>query len=306
MRWRKRGRIFVPDGRLPWARHHAFPPTPHRLDDDVLRVYAAFCDERTVGRVGYVDVLLDRPSEIVRVSQAPVLDVGEPGAFDDNGVVPTCVVPVGDELWLYYTGYRLGPPRAPYTQLLGLAVSRDGGESFERRGSGPVLAPSPAEDTTRGSAFVAAGAGGFTMLYSGGSGFTERDGRPLPIYDVRRLESPDGVSWGPDGRVCLALEDDEHAIARPWPLPTAGGVERMLYSHRTRSRDYRIGLAVSHDGESWERRDGGAGIDVSATGWDAEAVAYGAVVQHGEATYLLYCGNGRGLTGFGYAELEAG
>jgi predicted GH43/DUF377 family glycosyl hydrolase len=306
MKWRKRGRIFAPDGSLSWARHHAFPPTPLQLDDDVLRIYVAFCDERMVGRVGYVDVLLERPSEVVRVSDAPVLDIGAPGSFDDNGVVPTCVVLVGDELRLYYTGFRLGTPDAPYSQLLGLAISRDGGESFVRYSTEPVLQPSDAEAVTRASAHVSATGDGFTMYYSAGSGWTEREGKSLPVYNVRRLESSDGIEWGPEGHVCLDLaNDDEHAIARPWPISPADGMMRMLYSYRARSHDYRIGLAVSADGESWGRQDDGAGISPSETGWDSEAVAYGAWVEHGGSAHLLYCGNGRGRSGFGYAELEA-
>lgn len=298
MRWRKRGHVL---------RQHAFPPTPLRLDDELLRIFVAFCDARTVGRVGYVDVRLDRPSEIMRMSERPALDVGEPGCFDDNGVVPTCVLPVGDELWLYYTGYRLGGEEDPYTQLLGLAVSRDGGESFERVRDTPVLAPSDAERTTRGSAHVAATEAGFVMHYSGGSGWTEGLGRRLPLYNVRRLRSPDGIAWGPEGEVCLDFAvEGEHAIARPWPLRPAGGLHRMLFSYRTTAHDYRIGLAVSGDGETWERHDAEAGIDVSEEGWDSDAVAYGATVDHRGTTYLFYCGNGRGRTGFGYAVLEEG
>jgi hypothetical protein len=264
-----------------------------------------FCDDRTVGRVGYVDVLLEDPSRVVKVSDVPVLDIGPPGAFDDHGVVPTCVLPVGDELRLYYTGYRLGTAEAPYSQLLGLAISRDGGESFARYSDGPVLPATDAETTTRASAHVAATRDGFEMLYSGGSGWTERDGRRLPIYNVRRLESPDGLEWGPEGRVCVDFaDDDEHAIARPWPVAPQGGAQRMLYSYRAVSHDYRIGLAVA-DGESWERRDTDAGISVSASGWDSEAVAYAACVERAGSDLLLHCGNGRGRTGFGYAELEA-
>ena len=305
MRWRKRGRIFVPDGRAPWARAYAFPPTPLRLDDERLRIYVAFCDEQTVGRVGYVDVRLDDPSEVLCVSERPVLDVGEPGTFDDNGVVPTCVLASGDELLLYYTGYELRA-RVPYSQLLGLAVSRDGGESFVRHGRVPVLERSDAETTTRASAHVVHEDGRFVMYYSGGSGWTEADGRLLPVYDVRRLESSDPAAWGSEGEVCLALApEDEHALARPWMLSPADGCRRMLYSYRARSHDYRIGLAVSEDGSTWLRRDDAAGIGPSGAGWDSDAVAYGAAVEHDGRTYLFYCGNGRGRTGFGYAELES-
>ncbi len=301
MRWRRRDRIFAPDGRAWWARAYAFPPTPLVLDDTTLRVYVACCDEHTVGRVGYVDVRRDDPSRIVRVAERPVLDVGDPGTFDEHGVVPTHVVPVGDELFLFYTGYQRRTD-VPYTQLCGLAVSRDGGESFARHREAPLLKPIEREATTRGSVHVVHDEDRFVMYYAGGTGFVAEGERRLPVYELRRLESLDPTVWEGEGEVCLALAgDDEHALARPWLLPPAGeGDLRMLYSFRARSHDYRIGVAVSADGRTWERTAEPAGIAPSGTGWDSEAVAYGATADE----YLFYCGNGRGRTGFGYAELE--
>jgi hypothetical protein len=79
----------------------------------------------------------------------------------------------------------------------------------------------------------------------------------------------------------------------------------MLYSSRARSRDYLLGCALSSDGVSWERRDAEVGIAPSGKGWDSGSIAYGSVVQHGDETHLLYCGNGRGVTGFGWATLES-
>jgi len=32
-------------------------------------------------------VLADNPSEVVKVSEEPVLDIGQPGAFDENGLL---------------------------------------------------------------------------------------------------------------------------------------------------------------------------------------------------------------------------
>jgi hypothetical protein len=305
VRWRRGGHVYAPDGSRSWARQHAFPPTPVALGDERIRVYVAFCDERMVGRAGFVDVLADSPGEVVRVSDEPVLDVGEPGCFDDNGVVPVCVVPVGGELWMYYTGYELAA-HVPYHQFLGLAISRDGGESFTRHSRAPVLDRSHAETQTRASAHVIRAGDGFRMYYAAGDGWTESGGRPVPVYDVRVLDSADGTTWGPEGRVCIPLAgDDEHALARPW-IVAGSEPQRMLYSVRTRSAgDYRLGTAVSHDGLTWERRDHEAGLGVAPSGWDSQAVAYPAVHRHGERVYLFYCGNQRGLTGFGYAELES-
>ena len=59
MKWQKKGRIYVPDGTKWWAKKYAFPPTPYFLNDEVLRIYVAFCDENIVGRIGFVDVLAE-------------------------------------------------------------------------------------------------------------------------------------------------------------------------------------------------------------------------------------------------------
>ena len=77
-RWKKKGLVFqtARHGVGGWMRHSALTPTPYRIDDDLLRVYAGFRDDDGVSRIGYVDVLADDPASIVRVSARPVLDVG--------------------------------------------------------------------------------------------------------------------------------------------------------------------------------------------------------------------------------------
>ena len=47
------------------------------------------------------------PQVIKGVSQQPVLDLGAPGMFDDNGVILGDVIEVSeDELRLYYVGFQ--------------------------------------------------------------------------------------------------------------------------------------------------------------------------------------------------------
>lgn len=303
MRWIKRGLVYVPPGDQEWARHYAFPPTPLLRENGVLRLYLAFCDANVVGRVGYVDVRAESPGEIIAVSERPVLDIGEPGMFDENGVVPTCVVQVGDRLFMYYVGYQVGS-KVRYFQFQGLAISSDGGDSFHRARRVPVLERSHAEPLNRTSAFVRRCGDRFQMWYVGGGEWTTVGEKPLPVYNLRYTESPDGVTWGSEGRVCLDFADqDEHAFGRPWVWEEDGGLA-MTYSIRTRSKDYRLGFARSADGITWERHDEEVGIDVSPSGWDSEMIAYASRVEVDRKTFLFYNGNGRGRSGFGYAELE--
>ena len=302
MKWRKRGLIYAPSGRVAWARRYAFPPTPYQVNDDILRVYVAFCDEGTVGRVGFVEVDAHDPSVVVRVSETPVLDIGTPGAFDENGVVPTSIVTRGDELYLYYVGYQLGY-KVRYFQFQGLAISTDGGVSFRRSSAVPIIDRSDDELLNRTSAFVMQDEGRFRMWYVAGSDWTTVGGKSLPRYNLRYLESADGRTWGKLGRVSLDFQNaDEHAFGRPWVLKDATR-HRMFYSIRTKSKGYRLGYAESRDGLEWQRKDDLVGIDVSEEGWDSEMIAYSSVWRHGDKVYLFYNGNGCGATGFGFAEL---
>lgn len=303
MKWRKMGRIFAPDGELPWARKYAFPPVAYFLSEKVLRMYVAFCDENMVGRIGYVDVSTDNPLKVLRVSEQPVLDIGTPGAFDENGVLPTSIVEVDGKLYLYYVGYQLGR-KVRYYQFTGLAISTDGGESFLRAQRVPVTDRTDRELLNRTSAFVRRRDGRFQMWYVGGSAWTVVDGKLMPVYNIRYMESADGIQWPAEGRVCVDLmREGEYALGRPFVIEE-NGRSLMFYSSRTRSKGYRIGYAESTDGENWTRRDDEIGIDVSASGWDSQMLAYACVVRHKDKLYMFYNGNHCGETGFGYAELE--
>jgi len=230
------------------------------------------------------------------------LDIGQPGAFDENGVLPTSIVKVEDKLYLYYVGYQLGI-KVRYFQFEGLAVSEDGGASFQRHLRVPVTDRSDAEMLNRTSAFVRLQDSQFEMWYVGGSEWTTVNGKALPVYNIRYLTSADGVNWGTQGQVCIDYaNDDEHAFGKPFIFED-GSLQRMFYSVRTRSKGYRLGYAESLDGLNWTRKDSEVGIDVSDTGWDSQMVAYSSLVRHKDKIYLFYNGNNLGESGFGYAEL---
>ena len=79
----------------------------------------------------------------------------------------------------------------------------------------------------------------------------------------------------------------------------------MWFSYRSGTgQKYRIGHAVSSTGEAWELKLDPAGIDVSPTGWDADMIEYPFVFDHKGRRYMLYNGNGYGLSGFGVAMQE--
>ena len=88
MKWKKLGLLYVPDGERTWAVSHAASPTASMPNEDRVRIFVALLDRAQVGRIGYVDVEAANPLRVLQVSREPVLDIGVPGTFDDNGVMP--------------------------------------------------------------------------------------------------------------------------------------------------------------------------------------------------------------------------
>jgi hypothetical protein len=301
MGWQKLGLVYCANGETVWQRSHAFLPTPWLREDGTIRVFVAFLDDGRIGRIGYVDVDAQNPLKVLRVSEQPVLDVGCAGAFDDNGVTPMCIVPVGQKLRLYYTGWQL-VQNVRYMLMTGVATSADGGDTFKRQSEVPVLDRCNSELTVRTAAHVRREAGRWRMWYIGGSGVITVNDKLVPTYDLRYLESKDGLRWGGPGRVLLRPEgNDEYGFGRPYLKPTQVGYE-MVYSIRSRSRGYSLGHATSSDGLNWARL-GELPLrpKSSAHDWDGNMQCFGAVQETADGRYLFYNGNDHGRTGFGVA-----
>jgi hypothetical protein len=308
MRWRKHGVVWRPDGTLPWARSHATCATPLVRCDGSLRLFLQSRDARNVGSIGWIDVDPERPTRVLRTAAEPVLGAGAPGCFDDNGVFPTCAVPLPDgRLFLYYVGFELGH-HVRYRLLTGLAVSEDGGDTFVRLRPTPVLERSPAERLFRCGPQAMRGADGrFCMFYVAGSAWETLDGKAMPVYGLRYLESADGIVWPDEGRVVMDPDPAaEHGFGRPWVVRDGDGWRMHLSVRRRDPARYRLGFARSLDGETWVRRDAELGLDVSPGEWDGDAIAYGTEVVAGGRTWLFYNGDDFGGTGVGVAELLEG
>lgn len=297
--------VYRPDGSNSWAVSHAMIPTPIVIDADTIRVFVTFCDEHFIGRPGYVDVDAREPTRVLRVSPKPLLDLGAAGAFDDNGAVTCSVVRLGDgRLLMYYVGFELGV-KVRYKLFTGAAVSDDGGESFRRVSQTPVLDRSDTEMTFRCGPYARLDGDRFRLWYIAGSEWEELDGKPMPVYVLKYLESEDGVEWGKEGRLVLDLTgDDEHGFGRPWVTNLPDGRYQLFYSIRRRSlRAYRLGYAESDDGLNWTRMDDAMGLDVTPGEFDSDAIMYAAVVTVHGRTYCFYNGNHFGRDGFAVAEL---
>ena len=283
---------------------HAQVPTV-LVQNDHLSIFFATRNASGKSQVALIEVDKHDPTKIIYLHPRPVLGLGRPGTFDDDGTMPSDVVLVNGEIWLYYSGWNQRV-RVPYHNSMGLAVSRDGGRTFVRKFEGPILDRTAAEPYVAVTPSVMREGATWHMWYVSGTRWEQIDGKYEPIYVIKYCHSSDGINWERPNLTCIEPRDEYEAFSRPH-VTKRGQTYRMRYCFRG-SRDfrdgknsYRMGYAESQDGLRWERKDDQAGIGVSDHGWDSTMVCYPYQYSVKDTIHLVYNGNGFGRSGFGYA-----
>jgi len=301
MNWDKKGLIYAPDGNSSWAKHTAMTPTPFLISDDVIRIYAGFRDDEGVSRIGYVDVNADNPKEILKISEKPVLDIGEPGCFDDNGVILGDVIKVDNKLYMYYIGFQL-VKKVKFLAFTGLAISEDNGDTFQRYQKTPILDRTVKAPYIRAIHSVLYEDDIFKAWYPIDKGWQYIDGLPYPSYNIWYTESNDGIHFTKEDNIlCIDTKGSEYRIGRP-RVYKENDLYKMYYTRDFIERNYIAGYAESKDGKNWIRLDNKLGIEKSKEGWDSQMCCYPVLLSYKNKKYMFYNGNNYGKTGFGYAE----
>jgi hypothetical protein len=293
--WRKLGHIYAPDGSLPWARSYAANPVAEHIEGDLFRIYFSSRDEKNRSSIGFVEIDINKPGEILRVADRPVLTPGDLAMFDDSGASIGCIVKSVGKRYLYYMGWHL-TVSVPWQNAIGLAVSEQPNAPFVRRARFPVVPLDETDPYTISYPWVSSEHGKFRMWYGSNIawGPVKEDMRHL----IKYAESDDGIHWVRNNQVAIDFSGpEEYAICKPCVIKDADGYKMWFCA---RGKAYRIYYAESDDGINW-RRKAEPDLTVSESGWDSEMVEYPFVFDHGGARYILYSGNTFGRTGFGLA-----
>jgi predicted GH43/DUF377 family glycosyl hydrolase len=299
--WTKKGLIFCAKGQFEWMQSHATVPTPLHLSDDIFRIFFSTRNALNQNQVGFVEIDINDPSRILAISETPVISIGPLGYFDCDGVYATSLVRDGGKLYFYYAGWNAGL-RGLFYSAIGVAISDDNGNTFHKYLEVPILARDAVDKWAVMAPFVMKDGDVWKMWYASGLRLSYHEGGKLKSqYDIKYALSYDGFNWKKTGTTSISLGERDSNIARACILKDHN-LFRSWYPYVSNTiGHYRIGYAESADGEHFTRLDERAGIDVSGSGWDSDAVTYPFVFEHKGRKYMLYNGNEFGKTGFGLA-----
>ncbi|MEO5942090.1 MAG: hypothetical protein ABIP30_05895 [Ferruginibacter sp.] len=317
MKWEKKGQLFDPAKYELYNDCKIFAQSPQTLVfDDFVRIYFSIrkwddAAKKYLSFIAFADFNKNLDT-VIRVSTAPVINLGGLGAFDEHGIFPINVLKYQEKIYAYTCGWSRRVSVSVETST-GLAISNDNGNSFQKIGTGPILTSSLQEPMLVGDSFVQVYDDIFHMWYIFGQRWKQAEGDepPARVYKIAHAVSADGINWKKEEGIPIIsdlLNEDECQA-----LPTVikiGNRYHMYFCFReatdfrtNKERGYQLGYAWSDDLVKWHRDDKNKGIEKSTDGWDNEMMCYPHIFECDGKVHLLYNGNEFGKYGFGLATL---
>ncbi|KIN72036.1 hypothetical protein Z949_1203 [Sulfitobacter guttiformis KCTC 32187] len=230
--------------------------------------------------------------------------------YGDHGVGPSCCYQAETGPHIAVNLVRLNPP--VFDASIGFWPATDIVAQFNRD---PEI-ENFEDNKFAVSPFILKENGVYHMWYGRGTGWRmDAEPNPEPTYAIAHATSKNGVDgWVRDEAFAIPPRDaEETGITRTIVQKRTDGGDgwEMWYSYRgmfdlnrPTLRDYKIGYAISSDLVTWDRRDDAHEfINPPVAGdWDSDMQCYCFVVPHEDREIMIYCGNGYGFSGIGYAE----
>jgi predicted GH43/DUF377 family glycosyl hydrolase len=299
----------------PWMQRFTQAPNGIVLEDRI-RIY--FCTRKHptkagqyVSRVGFVDFSLNEPFKLLRVSDRPVLELGQAGEFDEHGTYPFSPIKVGNEIYAAYGGWTR-PSTVPFDVALGLSRSTYPFEKFQKFNTGPILGKSQQEPFVLSSPKLRFFDGIYYLFYIAGEKWHRFGNDSLDVhYRIRLAYSKDLVSWERLERDLITPKGDYVESQASPDVFFHNNSYYMLFSYRPLggftlpARGYKLGLAKSKNLLTWDRIDNELSIETNLGDWESESRNYPHILELPNGNiYMFYTGNGIGATGFGTMRLE--
>jgi hypothetical protein len=272
-------------------------PLLHQKKSGELLVYGSPRDSAGVARIAKLRL---NNSFDANGYHELALDIGDPGCFDDNGVMPGCIFDYDGRLFMYYMGFQL-VHKVKFYAFTGLLESQDDGESWYRISKTPIL------DRSDNGLFVRA-------IYDI---VQLRDQKWRIFYSAAsRWEMINGVNYGPTeifyadvenplelsnvkGTRLPFTDDFNYRLGHPKiSFNGTTGIYEMYCNSDNVNKEYSYRKFTSVDLTNWLEvvKD----IPLGAKDeWDGLMQTYPAAYTVNDQRVILYNGNDMGREGFG-------
>lgn len=297
--WNDLGLIFRVNQLTDWAVSHCYVPTAVELDDRI-RVFCAFWDNCNRGRLGYIDLNKQQPTEILGFSAQPVMSDASPNSFDSDGVTPLSIVKHEHELRLYYAGWkRFDDPNRRYTLYTGLAFSENNGLSFRRYSNEPIMKPRSRDELIRTGGFVLQRGDKWQTWLATSYGVSYTGEKAIPKYKLETMVSADGIKWPSKQKVVFDfVEGSILGYGRSAVWSELDGYQGMFSVRSWDSRYHGIYHATSKDGLTWSPLSlNGMGFSVGDTCDNQVEVSFPSIISQKNRYLMFYNGNDFGKEG---------
>ena len=320
MIWKKIGKILDLSILQLSNGHVEFAQSPQTIVfDNFVRIYFSTRKRDVKGEylslISFIDMDLIMEN-ILYFSEKEVICLGGLGCFDEHGIFPINPFKDNDgKIYAFTCGWNRRKS-VPVETSIGLAVSKNNGETFERIGNGPIVSATISEPFLVGDAFVQKYNEVYYMWYIYGIKWIPATiEEPVArVYKIGFATSYDMYKWEKANKAIIEdlLNKDECQA-----LPTVvefNGKYHMYFCFREATdfrknpkRGYRLGYAFSNDLINWTRDDekGGMQLSYNENEWDGNMMCYPHIFKVKNQVYLLYNGNEFGKFGFGLAKLTS-
>tara|TARA_R110001592_G_C13181465_1_gene750943 strand:+ start:2775 stop:3722 length:948 start_codon:yes stop_codon:yes gene_type:complete len=300
----KRVKHILKEDDFPRGYKGAAVPFIDKIKNNILKVYFSSRDKNNRSYIFWATFDITDNFSLLDMSTKPEFNLGNVGEFDENGSMGCQIFYKNNEKYLYYIGWNLGVS-TPFRNSIGAVKWDNKLNQFKKIYRGPLLDRSIYDPCFVASHHIIKIGNEYLMYYLSCDEWIDIDGKLTHKYNIKIATSSNGVKWNPTGKIAIDFKSSyEYAISVPRVI-FEDGIYKMWYSYRGSKEipTYRIGYAESLDGVTWKRKDSLVHLDVISNSWESEMICYPYIFNHLGEKYMLYNGNGYGMTGIGIVKL---
>lgn len=286
---------------------HAQVPTPYVMADRIRIFFSGRVNK--ISHVFSIDISPPPECEIISINPSPIFFPNEKvGTFDDEGVMPSCFLKVSeDEVYFFYSGWN-SRNTIPYHNSTGIAKYDEFSNTIYRLYDGPILERNHKHPYLAVTPTVWIEGQAFRALYISGVEWKWGEDRYEPIYVIKQAFSSNLVDWDrPDSQVIKSNYENE-CFSNPAIYQRENDALILFCSRNGFDfRDnpvnaYKLGGALMEEDSFYRTDVSWSGRDPSV--YEIQMQCYPSFIEWDGKLYVIYNGNGFGLTGFGLAEVS--